>query len=149
MGGVERARAVSKQTNYISALADACGRKRKGSATISGTVTIPGELRCQPANIATQLQYLLKLTKFGVFRWKRTADRNETFTTTGIHGACVVTVWEEGLWRYFRPQGSDRKIQTLATSADSDVVDALFSEARSRAFDLTRAIGKVVGLLDV
>jgi hypothetical protein len=94
-------------------------------------------------------EYLLKLTKFGVLRWKRTAGRNETFTTTGVHGACAVTVLEDGLRRCSRPQGSDGKIQTLATSADSDVVDALFSEARSRAFDLTRAIGKVVGLRDV
>jgi hypothetical protein len=92
MGGVERARAVSKQTDGISALADA-----SGSASISGTVTIAGELRCQPANIAPNLQYLLKLTKFGALRWKCTADRNETFMTTGIHGACVVTVWEESL----------------------------------------------------
>ena len=94
----------------------------------------------------TQLRYLLKLTRFGVIKWRRTADRNETFQAARKE-IFVATVWEDSLRRYFRLESPDGQVQVLATSADRDVVDALFSEAKSRAFDLYRIIAKI-GRLD-
>ncbi len=90
-----------------------------------------------------QLQYLLKVTRFGVVMWKRTADPNETFTTE-MKGSFVATIWEDTLRRYFRLVGSEGQIQILATSADSDVVDALYSEARRKAFNVDKAIADII-----
>jgi hypothetical protein len=89
-----------------------------------------------------QLQYLLKLTGFGVVNWKRTADYNDTFTTA-MKGFFVATVWEDSLRRYFRLVSSDGN-QVSATSADSDVVDALYSEAKRMAFNVDKAIADII-----
>jgi hypothetical protein len=90
-----------------------------------------------------QLQYLLKLTRFGVVLWKRTADHNETFTTA-MKGLFVATVWEDSLRRYFRLVSSEGETRILATSADSDVVDALYSEAKKKAFNVDKAIADII-----
>jgi hypothetical protein len=92
------------------------------------------------------LRYVLKLTRFGVLRWKRTADHNETFTTAR-KGLFVATIWEDHVRRYYRMQSTDGQPQVLATSADSEVVDALFSEVRSKAFNLYGAVAQI-GRLD-
>jgi hypothetical protein len=42
----------------------------------------------------SKVRYLLKLTRFGAVRWKRTADHNETFTTA-MKDIFVATVWED------------------------------------------------------
>jgi hypothetical protein len=94
----------------------------------------------------SQLRYLLKGTRFGVVKWRRTADHNETFTTAR-KDIFVATVWEDSVRRYFRLESPDGQAQILVTSADSDVVDAIFSEAKSKAFNLYRAIAKI-GRLD-
>ncbi len=94
----------------------------------------------------SQLRYFLKLTRFGMFRWKRTADHNETFTTA-MKGHFVVTVWEDKARRYFRQESPDGQAQLLVTSADSDVVDAIFSQAKSQAFNLYGAAAPI-GRLD-
>lgn len=94
----------------------------------------------------SQLQYFLKLTRFGVFRWKRTADHNETFTTA-MKGHFVITVWEDKVRRYFKQESLDEQAQLLVTSADSDVVDAIFLQAKSQAFNLYRASAPI-GRLD-
>lgn len=94
----------------------------------------------------SHLRYTLKLTRFGSLRWKRTADHNETFTTA-IKGHFVVTVWEDKVGRYFRQESTDGQAQVLVTSADSEVVDALFSEVRSKAFNLFGSIAQI-GRLD-
>ena len=94
----------------------------------------------------SQLRYFLKLTRFGMFRWKRTADHNETFTTA-MKGHFVVTVWEDKVRRYFRQESPDGQAQLLVTSADSDVVDAIFSQAKSQAFNLYGAAAPI-GRLD-
>lgn len=90
----------------------------------------------------SQLRYLLKLTRFGVFRWKRTADHNETFTTA-MKGHLVITVWEDKGRRYFRQESPDGQAQLSVTTADSEVVDALLSEVRSKAFNLYAAIAQI------
>jgi hypothetical protein len=94
----------------------------------------------------SQLRYILKLTRFGVLTWKRTADRNETFTTTPFQVNFVATAWEDSLRRYLRIQNVDGKILALATSADTDVLDTLFAEVKRRAFDVNRAIAGIVRL---
>jgi hypothetical protein len=94
----------------------------------------------------SQLRYLLKLTRFGVVKWRRTADHNETFAAAR-KDIFVATVWEDSVRRYFRLESPDGQAQVLVTSADSDVVDALFSEAKSKAFNLYPAIAKI-GRLD-
>jgi hypothetical protein len=94
----------------------------------------------------SQLRYILKLTRFGAVRWKRTADHNETFVTA-MKNIFVATVWEDRVRRYFEMQSPDGQVQRLLTSADSDVVDALFSEVRSKAFNLYGAI-RQIGRLD-
>ena len=54
--------------------------------------------------------------------------------------------------RYFRQENTDGQAQLFVTSAllvtsdDSDVVDALFSEAKSKAFNLFGAIRQIGGL---
>jgi hypothetical protein len=94
----------------------------------------------------SQLQYFLKLTRFGVFSWKRTADHNETFTTA-MKGHFVITVWEDKMRRYFRQESPNGQAQLLVTSADSDVVDAIFLQAKSQAFNLYGA-SALIGRLD-
>ena len=95
----------------------------------------------------SHLRYVLKLTSFGSLRWKRTADHNVTFTTA-IEGHFVVTVWEDKVGRYFEQESNDRQAQVLlVTSADSDVVNELFSEVRSKAFNLYGTIAQI-GRLD-
>ena len=103
-------------------------------------------LNMQTSKHDSQLRYLLKLTRFGVFRWKRTADHNETFTTA-MKGHFVITVWEDKGRRYFRQESPDGQAHLLVTTADSEVVDALFSEVRSKAFNLYGAIAQI-GRLD-
>ncbi len=93
----------------------------------------------------SQLRYILKLTRFGAVRWKRTADHNETFTTA-MKDIFVATVWEDSVRRYFRLESSDGQVQVLVTSADNEVVD-VFSEVRGKAFDLRGAIAQI-GRLD-
>jgi hypothetical protein len=88
------------------------------------------------------LRYILKLIRFGGVRWNRTADHNETFTTAK-KSLLVATVWEDGVRRYFRLESPDGQAQLLVTSADSEVVDALFSEAKSKAFNLYGAIAQL------
>jgi hypothetical protein len=102
----------------------------------------------------SQLRSILKLTRFGAVRWKRTADHNETFTTA-MKDIFVATVWGDSVRRYFRLVWGDsvrrycgleipnEQAQLLVTSADSEVVDALFSEAKSKAFNLYRAIAQL------
>lgn len=90
-----------------------------------------------------QLQSLLKLTSFGLLRWRRTADPNETFTTT-MKGHFVATIWEDSRRRYFRLLNGEGRIQVLATSADSDLVDALYAEAKSKAFNVQKAIADII-----
>jgi hypothetical protein len=93
----------------------------------------------------SQLRYILKLTRFGALTWRRTADRNETFTTTRFQADFVATIWEDSLRRYLRIQNVDGKVLALATSADTDVLDTLFAEVKRRAFDVNRTIAKIVG----
>lgn len=100
-----------------------------------------GDPRLQ-RQLQSQLLYLLKLTKFGVVRWKRTADRAETFSTA-VKGHFVVTVWEDTLRRYLKLANIEGQIQVAASSADSDLVDALYSEAKRRAFNLEKAIADI------
>jgi hypothetical protein len=106
----------------------------------------------QTSNHDSLLRYSLKLTRFGVLRWKRTADHNETFTTA-TRGHFVITVWEDNGRRYFRQESSDGFAQLfggsalLVTSDDSDVVDAIFSQAKSQAFNLYGATAPI-GRLD-
>ena len=88
------------------------------------------------------LKYILKLIRFGVVGWNRTADHNETFTTAR-KGLFVATVWEDSVGRHFRLESPDGQAQLLVTSADSEVVDALFSEAKSKAFNLYGAIAQI------
>src|SRR5258708_6192175 len=52
----------------------------------------------------SQLRYILKLTRFGVVKWRRPADHNETFTAAR-KDIFVATVWE------------DREPETQAQSA--------------------------------
>jgi len=94
----------------------------------------------------SQLRYVLKLTRFGVFRWKRTADHDETFTTA-MKGHFVITVWENKARRYFRMENLDGQAQLLVTSTESEVVDAVFSQAKSQAFNLYGAVPQI-GRLD-
>ena len=94
----------------------------------------------------SQLRYILKLTRFGAVRWKRTADHNETFTTA-MKDIFVATVWEDSVRRYFRLESPDGQVQVLVNSVDNEVVDALFSELRSKAFNLHGAIAQI-GRLD-
>src|SRR6202522_1498758 len=97
-----------------------------GSATISDTINLSkpasrpnpmdGETDMLTSNNVSQLRYLLKLTRFDVLTWKRTADRNETFTTSSCEATFVATVWEDSLRRYFqtiepRWKGSNLGIQ--------------------------------------
>ncbi len=93
--------------------------------------------------LQSRLQYLLKLTSFGVVGWKRTADHNETFTTS-MKGLFFATIWEDSQRRYFRLVNRDGQTEIVATSADSDAVDALYSEAKRRAFNLDKAIADIV-----
>jgi hypothetical protein len=93
----------------------------------------------------SKVRYLLKLTRFGAVRWKRTADHNETFTTA-MKDTFVATVWEDSMRRYLRLE-SPNGTQVSVTSADTEVVDALFSEVRSKAFNLFGAIAQI-GRLD-
>jgi hypothetical protein len=94
----------------------------------------------------SRLRYMLKLTRFGAVRWRRTADHNEAFTTA-MKGIFVATIWEDRASRYFRLTSPDGQLQGLVTSADSEVVDELFAEVRSKAFYLYGAIGQI-GRLD-
>ena len=94
----------------------------------------------------SQLRYFLKVTRFGVFKWKRTADHNETLTTS-MKGHFVVTVWEDKVRRYFRQESPDGQVQLSVTSADSEVVDAIFSQAKSQACNLYGATAPI-GRLD-
>jgi hypothetical protein len=83
---------------------------------------------------------------FGVLRWKRTADHNATFTTA-MRGHFVVTVGEDKVGRHFRLESSDGQTQLLVTGADSDIVDAIFSQPKRRGFNLYGATAPV-GRLD-
>jgi hypothetical protein len=56
----------------------------------------------------------------------------------------VATVWEDSLRRYLRIQNVEGKLVALATSADTDVLDTLFTEVKRRAFDVNGAIAKIV-----
>jgi len=104
---------------------------------------ISKDIRLQ-RQLQSQLQYLLKLTTCGVVRWKRTAALNETFTTA-VRGIFVATIWEDSLRRYFSLVSSEGWNQVLATSADCDLVDALFSAARSKPpFDVQKAITDII-----
>jgi hypothetical protein len=94
----------------------------------------------------SMLRYILKLARFDVFAWRRTADHNETFTTA-LKGLFVITVWQDSVGRYLRLENGDPQAETLLTSADSEVVDAIFTEAKSKAFNLYAAIAKI-GRLD-
>ena len=96
----------------------------------------------QTSKYDSRLRYFLKLAGFGVFRWQRTADHNETFTTA-MKGHFVVTVWEDKVRRYFRQQSPDGQDQLLVTSDDSDVVDAIFSQAKRQAFNLYGATAPI------
>jgi hypothetical protein len=88
----------------------------------------------------SQLRHILKL--LGGVRWKRTADHKETFTTE-LKDHFLFTVWEDKERRYFRMESPDGQTQLLVTSADSEVVDALFSKAKSNAFNLYAAIARI------
>jgi hypothetical protein len=56
----------------------------------------------------------------------------------------VATVWEDSLRRYLRIQNVDGKVLALATSAETDVLDTLFTEVKCRPFDVNRAIAGIV-----
>ena len=99
-----------------------------------------------PSKHDSQLRYILKLTMSGVVRWKRNTDHNETFVTA-MQSIFVATVWEDRVRRYFKMQSPDGQGQLLVTSADGEVVGALFSAVRSKAFNLYRAIAQI-GRLD-
>jgi hypothetical protein len=105
-----------------------------------------GETDMLTSNNVSQLRYLLKLTRFDVLTWKRTADRNETFTTSSCEATFVATVWEDSLRRYFRLSNRDGKVLILASSADIDLLATLFAEVKNRAFDVNRAIASIVRL---
>jgi hypothetical protein len=117
------------------------GQFRSHALTKEGIdMKISRDIRLQ-RQLQSQLQYLLKLTNCGVVRWKRTAAPNETFT----RGIFVATIWEDSLRRYFSLVSSEGRSQVLATSADCDLVDALFSAARSKPpFDVQKAITDII-----
>ena len=100
----------------------------------------------QTSDHGSQLRYFLKLTRFGVLRWKRTPDHYVTFTTA-MKGHFVVTVWEDKMTRHFKMESPDGQTQLSVTSAENDVVDAIFSQAKSRAFNLYAATAPI-GRLD-
>ena len=54
------------------------------------------------------------------------------------------TVVQDSLRRYFRLVSSEGQTRMLATSADSDVVDALYSEAKRKAFNVDKAIADII-----
>jgi hypothetical protein len=97
----------------------------------------------QQRQLQNQLQYILKLTCFGLVTWKRTADPNETFTTS-FRGLFVATVWEDTRRKYLRLVSSKEQSHLLATSADSDLVNVLYSEVRRRAFNVHKAITDII-----
>jgi hypothetical protein len=103
-------------------------------------------LNMQTSKHDSQLRYFLKLTRFGVFRWRRTPNHRETFMTA-MKSYFVVTVWEDEVKRYFKQESLNEEAQLLVTSADSDVVDAIFSRAKSQAFNLYGATPQI-GRLD-
>ncbi len=96
----------------------------------------------EPREHGSELRHFLKLTSFGVLRWKRTTDLNLTFTTA-MGGQFVVTAWEDKVNRYFKLESLDGKTQLLVTSAESAVVDAIFTLVKDRAFNLHKAIAQL------
>ena len=109
------------------------------------TVGADKRFNMQTSKHDSLLLYHLKLTRFGLFRWKRTADHNETFTAS-MKGRFVITVWEDKVRQYFRLEDPDGQI-LLVSSADSDVVKAIFSKVKSQAFNLYGATAQI-GRLD-
>jgi hypothetical protein len=89
------------------------------------------------------LRSLLKGTRYGLVRWKRAANDHERFATAPM-GGYVATVWQDNLGQYYRLENSEGQTQILVTSAENDVVAALFSEAKKRAFNLDRAITDII-----
>jgi len=88
------------------------------------------------------LQCLLKGTRFGLVRWRPTA-KDERFTAA-LKGGYVATVWENNVRQYFKLENSDERTQILVTSADSDFVEALYSQARRKAFNVDKAIADII-----
>ena len=108
---------------------------------ISKDIRLQRQLQLQ---LQFQLRYLLKLTTCGVVRWRRTAATNEAYTTA-LKGISVATIWEDSLRRYFSLVSPEGRSQVLATSADCDLVDALFSAARNKPpFDVQKAITDII-----
>jgi hypothetical protein len=96
----------------------------------------------QTSKYVPLLQYLLKGTRFGLVRWKPTA-KVETFTTA-VKGGYVATVWKNNERQYFKLENSEEQTQILVNSADTDFVDALYSEAKRKAFNVDKAIADII-----
>jgi hypothetical protein len=56
----------------------------------------------------------------------------------------VATVWKNNLRHYFKLENGKERTQILVTSADSDFVDALYSEAKRKAFNVDKAIADII-----
>jgi hypothetical protein len=96
----------------------------------------------QTSKDAPLLQYLLKGTRFGLVRWKPT-EKDEMFTTA-LKGGYVATVWNNNVRQYFKLENREEQTQILVTSADSDLVDTLYSEAKRKAFNVDKAIADII-----
>ncbi len=97
----------------------------------------------QTSRDVSLLQYFLKGTRAGLVRWKPTAQDDETFTTA-LKGKYVATVWKDNVRQYFRLESSGEQTLILVTSADSDFVDVLYSEAKRHAFNVDKAIADII-----
>ena len=96
----------------------------------------------QTSKHAPLLQFLLKATRFGRVRWKPTAKGPERLTA--LIGGHVATVWEDNVGQYLRLENSEERTQVWVTSAESDFVAALYSEAKSKAYNRGNAILAII-----
>jgi hypothetical protein len=91
---------------------------------------------------APLLRCLLKGTRFGLVRWKPT-EKDEAFTTA-LKGGYVATVWKNDVSQYFKLENREEQTQILVTSADSDLVETLYSETKRKAFNVDKAIACII-----
>lgn len=68
---------------------------------------------------------------------------DETFTTA-LKGGFVAIISKNNVRQYFKLENSEEQTQILVTSADSDFVDALYSEAKRKAFNGDKAIADII-----
>jgi hypothetical protein len=61
-----------------------------------------------------------------------------------LKGGYVATVWKNDVRQYFKLENREEQTQILVTSADSDLVDTLYSEAKRKAFNVDEAIAYII-----